>query len=413
MTNNTKQASTKQATKGFPWDIPQTRPDRKLSKAMARLYDNYLTPRPEDNPLFTSFKYTQVMGFDYGAEDGRISRRDPSKIICENGQYYIWYTKRDTISPPRGAEHCTDEIPSMDWDLAEVWYATSEDGFHWQEQGVAIPRPSKPNLGWRSVCTPDILVWKGKYYLYYQCFVEPSGTKGDHCPVTVSSASSPEGPWTPCGYPVIENGAPGEWDQYSTHDPYPIVIDHKIYIYYKAAFGDRPDYLVGNGLAIGEDPLGPFTKHPLNPILNSGHETTAFRFGKGVATFAIRNGIENNTIQYSPDGINFDIAAVTTLMPVGAGPYIPDAFTCDEDGQGFTWGLAHFCDHDKADTKFSFLGRFDCDLRNKMPRSNETKNTEIKWHPDAFFSQGLSNELRQQRAQEARNKAKASCKHHS
>ncbi len=394
---------TKENTQGFPWDIPQTRPDRELSSAMERLYANYPTPRPEDNPLFTSFKYSRLSGFDYGNEDGCISRRDPSKIICENGKYYIWYTKRDTISPPRGAAECTDEIPSMDWDLADVWYATSEDGFHWEEQGIAIPRPEKPTLGWRSVCTPDILVWKGKYYLYYQSFVEPSGLKGDHCPVSVSTADSPNGPWTPSGYAVIDNGAPGEWDQYSIHGPYPMVIDNRIYVYYKAAFGDRPDYLVGNGLAIADDPLGPFTKHPLNPILNSGHETTVFRFGKGVAAFAIRNGIESNTIQYSPDGVNFEIAAVTALMPVGAGPYIPDIFTSEGEGQGFTWGLAHFCDHDKSDTKFSFLGRFDCDLRNQMPRSSETNNTEIKWHPDVCFSQGLTDELRTKRENEARD----------
>ncbi|WP_049721006.1 glycoside hydrolase family 117 protein [Gilvimarinus polysaccharolyticus] len=395
-------------TEAFPWDIPLSRPDRELSKAMARLYENYPTPRPEDNPLFTSFKYTRITGFDYGAEDGRISRRDPSKIICENGTFYIWYTKRDTVSAPRGAAECTDEIPSMDWDLSDIWYATSEDGFHWQEQGLAVARAEKPKLGWRAVCTPDILVWKGKYYLYYQAFDEPSGLKGDHCPVSVSVADSPDGPWTPCGDSVIPNGAPGEWDQYSIHGPYPIVINEKIYIYYKAAFGDRPDYLVGNGVAIADDPLGPFVKHPLNPVLNSGHETTVFRFGKGVAAFAIRNGIESNTIQYSTDGINFDIAAVTALMPVGAGPYIADVFTSKGEGQGFTWGLSHFCDHDKPDTKFSFLGRFDCDLRNKMPRSKVANNTEVKWHPDVCFSQGLTDDVRAEREQEAREIAAAS-----
>lgn len=391
----------------FPWDIPQSRPDRPLSKAMDRLYANYLTPRPEDNPLFTSFKYTRITGFDYGNEGGRISRRDPSKILCVKGKYYIWYTKRDTISPPRGAAECTDLIPSMDWDLSDIWYATSDDGFHWQEQSVAIERPGKPKLGWRSVCTPDILAWKGKYYLYYQAFDEPSGLKGDHCPVSVSSADSPEGPWIPCVDAVIPTGEAGEWDQYSIHGPYPIVINNKIYVYYKAAFGDRPDYLVGNGLAIADDPLGPFIKHPLNPVLNSGHETTVFRFGKGVAAFAIRNGIESNTIQYSPDGVNFEIAAVTALMPVGAGPYIPDVFTSDGDGQGFTWGLSHFCDHDKPDTKFSFLGRFDCDLRNQKPRSNIANNTEIKWHPEVCFSQSLPEEVKAQRQTEARAHAQA------
>lgn len=391
---------------GFPWILAREKPDMKLSSAMERLYDNYPTPRPEENSLFTSFKYTEIDGFDYGERDGKISRRDPSKIICENGRYYIWYTKRDTISPPQGAEHCTDEIPSMDWDLAEVWYATSEDGFTWEEQGVAIKRPEKPQLGWRAVCTPDILVWKGKYYLYYQAFTEASGTKGDHCPATVASADSPEGPWTPCGYPVIDNGPEGDWDQYSIHGPYPIVINDQIYIYYKAALGVRPQYLVVNGLAIADDPLGPFVKHPLNPVLNSGHETTVFRFGDGVAAFCIRNGIESNTIQYSPDGVNFEIASVTAMMPVGAGPFIPDVFSSEGQGQGFEWGLSHFCDHSKTKNKFSFLGRFDCNLTYQTPRSQDMDNTEVIHDPSVYFAQGLSETLREERKQKAIDAAK-------
>ena len=68
-------------------------------------------------------------------------------------------------------------MPSTDWDLAEIWYATSKDGFRWEEQGLAIPRPPRPQIGWRSVATPDILRWKGKYYLYYQGFLEMSGRR--------------------------------------------------------------------------------------------------------------------------------------------------------------------------------------------------------------------------------------------
>lgn len=41
-----------------------------------------------------------------------------------------------------------------------------------------MPRPPKPAPGWRSVSTPDVLFWKGKYYLYYQAFLEMSGTRG-------------------------------------------------------------------------------------------------------------------------------------------------------------------------------------------------------------------------------------------
>jgi hypothetical protein len=128
-----------------------------------------------------------------------------------------------------------------------------------------------------------------------------------------------------------------------------------------------------------------------------------FRFGKGIAAFSIRNGIEANTIQYSEDGVNFDIAAVTSLMPVGAGPFIPDIFTSEGDGQGFTWGLSHFCDHTAVDNKFSFLGRFDCDLQNKMPRSKVANNTDVIHDPSVFFAQGLSDDVKDARITEAKN----------
>jgi len=387
---------------GFPWDIPKEKPDRPLSAAMDRLYSNYLAPRPEDNELFSSFKYTRLEGFDYNNGDGTISRRDPSKIIYENDKYYVWYTKRHTSVPPQGAKYCTDTIPSTDWDLCEIWYATSKDGFTWEEQGVAVTRPPKPYAGWRSVSTTDILIWEGKYYLYYQGFLEASGTKGDHCPVTASYSDSPNGPWIPANKIIIPNGAQGEWDQYSIHDPYPLVYKGKIYVYYKAAFGDRPEYLVGIGLAIADNPLGPFTKHPLNPVLNSGHETTLFPFKEGIAAFAIRNGNECNTIQYASDGVNFNIASVTALMPTAAGPYIPDAFTSNGDGRGITWGLAHFTNVSAHTTKHSILLRFDCDLSLDL-NDPKMKNTQVWFKPEVYFSQGLDKKQRE-RIQESTNK---------
>ncbi|MEP0212583.1 MAG: glycoside hydrolase [Cellulophaga sp.] len=377
---------------GFPWDIPKTKPNRPLSKAMERLYDNYLTPRPQDNELFSSFKYTKLKGLDYNEGDGTISRRDPSKIIKENGKYYVWYTKRETKVPPVGfknADKATDEIPSTDWDLCDIWFATSEDGFTWQEQGIAIKRPKKPAVGWRSVATTDILKWEGKYYLYYQSFMEASGTKGDHCPVAVSYSDSPNGPWTPANKIIIPNGEPGTWDQFSIHDPYPLVYNNKIYVYYKSAYGDRPDYLVGNGLAIADHPLGPFTKHSLNPLFNSGHETALFPFKEGIAALVIRDGNENNTIQYAADGVNFDIASVTSLMPTAAGSYVADAFNSNGNGRGITWGLSHFTNMGTANKSYSILGRFDCDLSLDI-NDPSMKNTQLWLDPEVYFSQGLN-----------------------
>ncbi len=355
-------ASFSQSQKGFPYKLPQEKPDRKLSAAMQRLYTDYMGPRPEDNELYSLFKYTRLTGFDYHNDDGTISRRDPSKVIFAEGKYYVWYTYRHTSTPPQGAELCNDTIPSSDWDLCEIWYATSTDGFNWEEQGVAIPRPPKPNVGWRSVSTADILVFKGKYYLYYQGFLEPSGKRGDDCPVAVSYSDSPNGPWTAANQIVIPNGGKDEWDQFSIHDPYPLIYKDKIYLYYKSDFNGQPNLVRSSGLATADNPLGPFTKCPLNPVINSGHETTLFPFKGGMAALVIRDGNEHFTVQYAPDGINFEIASITSMMPVAGGPFVPDAFNSNGNGRGITWGISHFTNAGKRDTQHSILARFDCDL---------------------------------------------------
>ena len=374
----------------FPFELPREKPDRPLSAAMKRNYAAYPAARPEHNELFSLFKYTELEGFDYNGHDGTISRRDPSKVIFANGKYYVWYTHRHTPSPPRGARNCTDAIPSSDWDLADIWYATSEDGFTWEEQGVAVPRPSKPDVGWRSVTTTDILVWKGKYYLYYQGFMEASGKRGDDCPVAVSYADSPDGPWTPHEKIVIANGTEGEWDQYSIHDPYPLVYRDNIYLYYKSDFDGDPRLVRMQGLATADDPLGPFTKHPLNPVICAGHETTLFPFGGGIAALVTRDGNEHFTVQYAADGVNFEIKSIVELMPMAAGPYVPDAFTGTKDGRGITWGLSHFTNY-TGDWSFNHavLARFDCDL------SKDVDDPEMKRHkaylrPEAYFRQRLS-----------------------
>ena len=235
----------------FPHRMPDKKPDMALSAAMERMFQ-YPAPRVQDNELFSQFKYTRLKGFENNGGDGTISRRDPSRPILVGGRYHVWYTKRHTPVPPTGAsraQEATERIPSTDWDLCEIWHATSKDGFTWEEMGVAVPRPPKPIAGWRSVATPDVLVWKGKYY---QAFVEPSGTKGDWCAVSASYADSPEGPWTHTHRTIICTGKKGDWDQDAVHDPQPVVYKDKIYTYYKAAYNKWPDvrdkYAVGLGL---------------------------------------------------------------------------------------------------------------------------------------------------------------------
>ncbi len=389
----------------FPFNMPREKPDMPLSAAMERAYDAYSAPTYWWNELFSKFRFTELEGLDYHGGDGTISRRDPSKVVKANGKYYVWYTCRRTRTPPRGAEGGSDVIPSADWDLAEIWYATSEDGFTWKEQGVAVPRPPKPKVGWRSVSTPDVLVWKGKYYLYYQGFMEMSGKRGDDCPVTVSWADSPDGPWTPCNEVVIPNGSEGAWDQFSIHDPYPLVYKGRIYLYYKSDFNGHYEMIRATGLAVADDPMGPFEKCPLNPVLNSSHETGLFPFKGGIAAMSSRHGNELSTMQWSPDGINFQVASHITLIPLAPGPYVPDAFTGTDDGRGITWGLCHFTDIGPRDKRYSVIARFDCDL--SLDKDDHwMKDPEHYWPPEFYYYTGLGADAKEQLKQEARQDLK-------
>lgn len=384
---------------GFPYgNVPRTKPDRPLSSAMNRVYDStYGSLEVATNELFSNFKYTPLKGLDYNNGDGTLSRRDATKIIRANGKYYVWYTHRSTSTPPRSSAEASDTIPSRDWDLAEIWYATSEDGLTWEEQGVAVPRLEKPYPGWRSVSTPDILHWKGKYYLYYQAYTKMPGgpgTKGDDCPVACSVSDSPDGPWIPSNKVVIENGPEGTWDHYVIHDPYSLVYKGKIYVYYKGEMGGSPK-VRAQGLAIADHPFGPFVKHPLNPVINSGHETALFPFKEGLAALVSRHGLEHNTIQYAPDGVNFEIAAISGLFPIAPGAYVPDAFADNGDGRGISWGLCHFRNIGLAEGKsHSILARFDCDLSLDI-HDPEMKESDIFNHPEIYFQFGLSEKQRQ------------------
>lgn len=279
--------------------------------------------------------------------------------------------------------------------MCEIWYATSEDGFVWEEQGVAIPRQTYPDPGWLAVSKTYILFWEGRYYLYYQAFQTHPSTRGDDCPVSVSYADSPDGPWTHTGKLVIPNGAEDEWDGFSIHDPYPLIFKGRIYLYYKSDFARRTEWVRMHGLAIADDPLGPFEKHPLNPISNSGHETTLFPFKEGMASLIIKDGNEHFTVQYAEDGVNFEISAITELMPIAAGPFVPDAFTDTEYGKGITWGLCH----NTQPRGYSILMRFDCDL------SVDTHDPEMKKHkytysPEFYYEHGLSKQQRDRIATE-------------
>jgi len=383
-----------------PADQAQTQ----ASAASQRVRDIYGVQKDLGSEFFSAFKYSQINGV--GKELG-ISRRDPSKVIKVGKTYYVWYTRRQTEKSYRGFDHATAKIPATDWDLAEIWYATSKNGFEWTERGVAVSRGPAGSFDERSIFTPDILAADGKYYLYYQCAPEPYNRRSIR-PVGMSWAESPDGPWQRWDQPVLSPGVGAElvgdaddpnqiarfgaWDSHKIHDPFVLKREGKIWIYYKGVgYGRRyrHDLGIAWGVAIGDRPEGPFKKSPLNPITNSGHETFLYPYREGVVAITSLEGPEKNTVQYAADGLNFEVVGKISNPPVAAGPYIPDAFADNADGQGITWGLAHIFHDDDGRLENSYLVRFDCNLSRLVERQGFYRRWNFRFPESAYLSDGF------------------------
>lgn len=337
--------------------------DRTLSAAMARHGCD-----DSENELYTRFRYEPIEGLGYEAG---VGRRDPSSIIKVGDFYYVWYT------------HCTDS--KYKWLNADIWYAASPDGHEWTECGPAVERG--PEGAWDdfSAFTTNILVADEKYYLCYQARTFSSGRNA----VGMARADSPEGPWEKLTEPILRTTPDGKlknadsgyanwsqfeekgsWDSGAVHDPGILPRFGKYWLYYKGhQIGAAMPADSKWGVAVADRPEGPYVKHPLNPITNSGHEIWVWPWKSGVAAIVDWAGPEKDTVQYSEDGVNFEVVASLEDIPPAGGAYIPDKFDDPEDGRGFTWGLCHY---GRAD--WGFLLRFECDLRQGVGKQLDWKH---------------------------------------
>ena len=137
----------------------------------------------------------------------------------------------------------------------------------------------------------------------------------------------------------------GDFDSHKVHDPCILPFDGKFYLYYKGeqmgeeiTFGGRQ---IRHGVAIANNPLGPYEKSEFNPISNSGHEICVWPYEGGIGSLITTDGPEKNTIQWAPDGINFEIKAVIKGAPhsIGLNRSIENADS--EPFAVFEWGLTH------------------------------------------------------------------------
>jgi len=102
-------------------------------------------------------------------------------------------------------------------------------------------------------------------------------------------------------------------------------------------FGGRQ---IRHGVAIADNPLGPYIKSEYNPISNSGHKVCVWHHNGGIASLITTDGPEKNTIQWAPDGIIFEIKSVIKGAPHAIG-LNRTLDTEKEPFKALDWGLTH------------------------------------------------------------------------
>jgi hypothetical protein len=108
-----------------------------------------------------------------------------------------------------------------------------------------------------------------------------------------------------------------------------------------------------------------------------------------VAAIASLDGPEKNTVQYAPDGLNFEVKAHIQVPPLAPGPFCPDLFADTGDGRGITWGLCHIHPLGVGIEGGCYLARFDCDLSRDVDRP-EFKRNNRRMDEATYFQRVLA-----------------------
>jgi len=312
-------------------------------------------PTDLGNDWYFEYKVEDLKG-DFAYEEG-VVRRDPSAMIKHDGKYYAWYSRSTGLSQGFGGNIEEDKV--FPWDRCDIWYATSKDGITWKEEGVAVERGKKGEYDDRSVFTVEIMETEGVYYLCYQTVKDPYNVRVKN-QVGLAWSNSPNGPWTKSKEPILspaDNGVwkgeeqnrfmvekKGDFDSHKVHDPCIIPFKGKFYLYYKGeqmgeqvTFGGRQ---IRHGVAIADNPKGPYVKSPYNPISNSGHEICVWPYNGGIAALITTDGPERNTVQWAPDGVNFEIMGAVKGAPHAIG-LNRTADIENNPTEILRWGLTH------------------------------------------------------------------------
>lgn len=251
------------------------------------------------------------IGFEQG-----IVRRDPSDVIRVGEQWYVWYTR--VVQKEAPAHLATSGYAGT------IWYAVSEDeGRNWREMGPALGPGPTGRFDSYGVFTPNILFYRGRFYLYYTG-VRPTPGKADSVfennstndftALGVAVARQPNGPFIRAERPVLttgfvgrpEEGQPSAFDSYRVDDAALLVRDNQIWLYYKGRNiddGPQGPRHTRMGLAVADQPMGPFVRrHGGQAVQPEGHEVLIWCSAGNVFSLVTAAG---RGLYRAEDGVHF------------------------------------------------------------------------------------------------------------
>ncbi|WP_066631369.1 T9SS type A sorting domain-containing protein [Labilibacter marinus] len=324
---------------------------------------------PTDNPDWNlEFEVRDLTG-DLAPND-YYTRRDPSSVLKVNGKYYVWYSYSLTNGVGKVSA----------WDLNDLYFATSTDGYHWTEQGVAVARGPEGSYDHRSAFTTEVFYHDNIFYLVYQASDTEENLNSNNT-VAMAYSSSADGPWTKLEDPILSPSSEQSvaFDKNTVHDPCIIYFKGKFYMYYKGEGNESAvcsydtqiwgtsNKQVKWGVAIADNVTGPYVKSAYNPITNTGHEVCVWHSGEGLGIMLHQDGPEYGTTQYSSDGINFEIMGKVdfplknprnSTYPEAAGLYRSETSN-NSPVSGVSWGVSHVLNWGGTYGSWMYIRRFD------------------------------------------------------
>lgn len=287
------------------------------------------------------FEYEDITGVGYMRE---VSRRDPSDIIKAGSRYYIWYTRI-------GATTQGKKTPLYNSGYyGTIWYATSMDGYSWIEKGEALGKGEKEAFDSHAVFTPNILKYDGKFYLYYTG-VKPTPGNAEN-----AFENNSETDVTAIGMAVSDN-PDGPFERISNEPILKISDDAALFDSYRIddaslVIKDKAIWLYYKGRSRRYGRSGPgktrmgvaFADKPEGPYRK--YTDPLVDKSHEVLIWNYNGGIAslasiNRSINIAPDGLNFS-TILENLSQIPAAPGLYRPHLTDHSIKGLPgWGISH------------------------------------------------------------------------